>query len=87
MLDKGHIKHPYETITPEKVKEVMGEAYFDKVYPLRIFQIMKSTDKNHKIVADALNKLLAAPPIIAGGAAALSNTEEKENGGWLTKYK
>jgi hypothetical protein len=87
MLDKGYIKHPYETITPDKVKEVMGEAYFDKVYPLRIFQIMKSTDKNHKIVADALNKLLAAPPIIAGGAAALSNTEEKENGGWLTKYK
>jgi hypothetical protein len=87
MLDKGYIKHPYETITPEKVKEVMGEAYFDKVYPLRIFQIMKNTDKNHKIVASALNKLLAAPVIVAGGAATLSNTEEKENGGWLNKYK
>ena len=71
MLDNGYIKHPYEHITPEKVKEVMGDAYFDKDNPIRLFQIMKSTNNNYKIVADALNKMLTVSPIIAGGAATL----------------
>ena len=69
MLDKGYIKNPYEYITPEKVKEVMVDAYFDKDNPIRLFQIMKSTDNNYKIVADALNKMLTVSPIIASGAA------------------
>jgi hypothetical protein len=72
MLDKGIIKHPYEAITPEKVKHAMVEAQFDKeTYPIRLFHIMKNTDNNYKTVANALNKMLTVSPIIAGGAATL----------------
>ena len=86
MLDHGYIKHPYEYITPEKVQEVMADSYFDKENPIRLFQIMKNTSGNHKIVADALNKMLAVPPI-AAAAATLTNSEKKQIGGWLNKYK
>ena len=88
MLDKGIIKHPYENITPDKVRNAMVEAQFDKeTYPIRLFHIMKNTDNNYKTVADALNKMLTVSPILAGGAATLTSSKEKKNGGWLNKYK
>ena len=88
MLDKGIIKHPYENITPDKVRNAMIEAQFDKeTYPIRLFHIMKNTDNNYKTVSDALNKMLTVSPILAGGAATLAGSKEKKNGGWLNKYK
>jgi hypothetical protein len=88
MLDKGIIKHPYENITPDKVRNAMIEAQFDKeTYPIRLFHIMKNTDNNYKTVSDALNKMLTVSPILAGGAATLACSKEKKNGGWLNKYK
>ncbi len=88
MLDKGIIKHPYENITPDKVRNAMIEAQFDKeTYPIRLFHIMKNTDNNYKTVSDALNKMLTVSPILAGGTATLTGSKEKKNGGWLNKYK
>ena len=88
MLDKGIIKHPYENITPDKVRHAMVEAQFDKeTYPIRLFHIMKNTDNNYKTVSDALNKMLTVSPILAGGTATLTGSKEKKNGGWLNKYK
>jgi hypothetical protein len=78
MLDKGIIKHPYENITPEKIKEAHVEAAFDKENPIRLFQIMKATDKNYNTVSKALNKMLTVTGAGAVGAAAV---EQKREGG------
>lgn len=92
MLDYGYLTHPYDTVTPNKVKEVFGEALFDeegKGKFLRLFNIMKNSDKNYNLIAEGLNKMLSAPTAVATGAAALSlanQPEQKKNGGWLDKY-
>jgi hypothetical protein len=78
MLDEGIIKHPYENITPEKIKEAHAKALFDKKNPIRLFHIMKNTDKNYNTVAKALNKVLTVTGVGALGAAAI---EQKREGG------
>ena len=81
MLDKGYIKHPYENITPDKVKEVFAEGRFDEESPLRIFNIMKASDKNYDLISKALNKMLTVTPIVGGAAAATYQAEKKKQGG------
>ena len=65
MVDKKLISHPYAVneITPSKIKDVFIDNIGQDEYPLRIFNIMKPTDNNYKIIADGLNKML-----IGGGA-------------------
>ena len=58
MLDNNYLKHPYDTVTPEKVKDVFGNAAFDeenKGKYLRLFNIMKPTDKNYELISEGLN--------------------------------
>ena len=82
MLQDGFIKHPYETMTPTKLK-----AYYnnynnitDNKYPLRYFEIMKPTKNNFKLSSDVFNKMLIGLPAV--GAAALgSDLDEKAVGG------
>jgi len=65
MVDKKLISHPYAVneITPSKIRDVFIDNIGQDEYPLRIFNIMKPTDNNYKIIADGLNKML-----IGGGA-------------------
>lgn len=67
MLDKGYIKDVYENITPKKIKEVYMNGLFDAENPIRLFKIMKPTDKNYKLISEALNKMLVLSPAILGG--------------------
>jgi hypothetical protein len=68
MVDNKLISHPYAVneITPSKIKEVFIDNIGQDNYPLRIFNIMKPTDKNYKILADGLNKMLIGGGAIAG---------------------
>jgi hypothetical protein len=93
MLDNKYLNHPYETVTPDKVKDVFANAIFDeenKGKYLRLFNVMKPTDNNFQLLSKGLNKMLSAPTVIGAGAAAatLANQpEQKKNGGWLDKYE
>ena len=68
LVDKKLISHPYAVneITPDLLKD----AHFDNIsgegYPLRIFDIMKPTDNNYKILANGLNKMLTGTAAIVG---------------------
>ena len=59
MLDNGYIKHAYDNITPEKVKEAFSVGYFDNENPVRIFKIMKASDNNYNLISKNLNKMLS----------------------------
>jgi hypothetical protein len=67
MIDNGFIKHAYEKITPEKVKQAFSTGYFDKENPVRIFKIMKASDKNYDLISKNLNKMLTIIPTIGIG--------------------
>jgi hypothetical protein len=86
MMDKGSIpKTSYVEITPQMVKETFMDAMFDEVGGgkyLRIFNIMKPTQKNYELIAKSLNKMLtiapyAVPTAIGLGAASQLNNEEE----------
>ena len=81
MMTKGIIpSESYVTITPEMVKKVFIDAKFDKEAGgkyLRLFNIMKPSETNYKLISKALNKMLGVTPIIGLGAAA---TQYKQGG-------
>jgi hypothetical protein len=90
MMDKGIIpKNSYVEITPKMVEETFIDSIGDEVNGgryLRLFDIMKPTEKNYKTVAKALNKMLVAVPVVgAGTATMLANPFEGSNG--LQKQK
>jgi hypothetical protein len=75
LLDIGAIKHPYDKITPEMIKDaqysIIGNPEGHGKF-LRILNIMKPTEANYKLLSDNLNKMLAVPPLVAG-AVQLNN--------------
>jgi hypothetical protein len=85
MMDKGIIpKNSYVEVTPKMVEETFINSIGDEVGGgryLRLFDIMKPTEKNYKTVAKALNKMLVAVPVVgAGTATMLANPFEGSNG-------
>ena len=79
LVDNKLISHPYATseITAEKIKDVFIDNMVDKTYPLRIFDIIKPTDNNFKILADNLNKMLMGGGAIVG-ASKLKSMKKNE---------
>jgi len=58
-------KDSYVEVTPEMVKETFINAMFDEAGKgkyLRLFNIMKPTEANYKLVAENLNKMLSIAP-------------------------
>jgi hypothetical protein len=94
MMDNGDIpKDSYVEVTPEMVKKVYERAKTDEdgggKY-LRIFNIMKPSEKNFKLISENLNKMLAVPAAAIVGDQIIGNqpAEEKKNGGiYLGVYK
>ena len=78
-LDSGEMKDAYEKVTPEKIKELYIKNRFNDS-GIRLFNIIKPTASNFKIIADNMNKLPAVTGAI-GAAAALNNKEEMALGG------
>jgi hypothetical protein len=87
MMDKGIIPtDSYVNITPEMVENVFMDAMFDEKGGgkyLRLFNIMKPTENNYKLLSEGLNKMLSITPYIGigaglSGAAAL---QQKKQGG------
>jgi hypothetical protein len=66
MMENGIIPQTsYVKITPEMVKNTFVDAMFDEQGGgkyLRLFNIMKPTETNYKLIADGLNKMLGAAP-------------------------
>jgi hypothetical protein len=79
MVDKKLISHPYATseITPEKIRDVFIDNIGQDEYPLRIFNIMKPTDNNYKIIANGLNKMLIGGGAVAGAKNILGQKNMK----------
>ena len=85
MLNKKIIKHPYDKITVDHVREAIAESAFDTDYPLRIAKIIKPNNKNYEILSEGLNKLATTAPIVA-----LNNTDiknKKQKGGLINKFE
>jgi hypothetical protein len=85
MLQDGFIKHPYETMTPNKLKTYYN-SYINKTddkYPLRYFDIMRPTESNFKLSSDVFNKMLIGLPVVGTAASSLlgSDLDEKAVGG------
>ena len=80
MVDNKLISHPYAVneITPSKIREVFIDNIGQDNYPLRIFNIMKPTDNNYKILADGLNKMLIGGGAIAGAKNILGQKNVKQ---------
>ena len=80
LVDNKLISHPYakSEITAEKIKDVFIDNMVDKTYPLRIFDIIKPTDNNFKILADNLNKMLMGGGAIVGAAKLKSMKKNEE---------
>jgi hypothetical protein len=92
MMDQGMIpKDDYVEVTPEMVKQAYDKAKFDKTGRyLRIFNIMRPTEKNYKKISKGLNKMLTVSPMALGAGAIgsqINQPSQQKNGGWLNKYK
>jgi hypothetical protein len=97
MMDQGTIPNKsYVKITPEMVKDTFVNAMFDESGGgkyLRIFNIMKPTENNYKLISEAMNKMLGIAPYVgigtagALGANQLMNQQPKsyKRGGSLPK--
>lgn len=85
MMDKGIIpKTSYTEITPEMVKETFIDAMFDEQGGgkfLRLFNIMKPTENNYKLISKALNKMLTVAPVVGAAAIGAGALEQKKEGG------
>jgi len=93
LLQRGLIDDYYDDITPEilkKHKDLYGQTGGDK-YILRLYEIMKDSPENFKILSDAINKMPQVALPVAGGAAAtisaLQNNQpvQKQKNGGITK--
>jgi hypothetical protein len=79
-------KNSYVEVTPEMVKETFINAMFDEAGKgkyLRLFNIMKPTEANYKLVAENLNKMLSIAPYtipIGLGAGVL---QQEQDGGMV----
>ena len=79
-------KNSYVEVTPEMVKETFIKAMNDEAGKgkyLRLFNIMKPTEANYKLVAENLNKMLSIAPYtipIGLGAGAL---QQEQDGGMV----
>jgi hypothetical protein len=85
MMDKGIIpKNSYVEVTPKMVEETFINSIGDEASGgryLRLFDIMKPTEKNYKTISKALNKMLVAVPVVgAGTATMLANPFEGSDG-------
>lgn len=89
MMDQGILpKTSYAEVTPEMVKNTFTDAIFDEQGGgkyLRLFQIMKPTEANYKLIADNLNKMLGVAPVI--GLGTVGALQKEKNGGWLEQYQ
>lgn len=99
MLDKGFIKHDYDNITPEMIqtyyiKYKKGELnQAGKEMPLRIFDMMRHSKSNYKLLSDVLNNApviaLGVTGALGAGAAASGEKQQQKYGGstrWLDQY-
>ena len=90
LLDNEYISHAYATdeITPDLLKRVHDDYNIKyrqgKEHPLRIFNIIKPTKENYKIMSEGLNKMITPIGLGVGVDAVYENN--KSNGGWLKKY-
>jgi peptidoglycan hydrolase-like protein with peptidoglycan-binding domain len=87
MMDNNIIpKTSYVEVTPEMVKNTFVDAMFDETGGgkyLRLFNIMKPTEANYKLISEGLNKMLGlVPPAAIIGAGAM---QEQKYGGALPK--
>ena len=94
MMDMGILpKRSYKEVTPEMVKETFVDAMFDEEMggkSLRLFNIMKATDKNYKLIADNLNKMLAIIPAAATGVGAMQQDDiilDRQQGGVVNRLQ
>jgi hypothetical protein len=83
MMDNGIIpKTSYTKITPEMVKNTFVDAMFDETGGgkyLRLFNIMKPTDANYKLISDGLNKMLGiTPPAVTIATGGLLNDRKNK---------
>jgi hypothetical protein len=89
MMDNGVIpKTSYTEITPEMVKDTHVDAMFDEEGGgkyLRLFNIMKPTDANYKLISDALNKMMTVTPVVGAGAVGAATLNQKAYGGLLSR--
>lgn len=75
-LDQGLTKHPYDPVTPDKVREIFNFYQSSpKEFPLRIFNIMQPSDNNMYTIAKGLNRMLSVP---AAGLAAKTLIPKKK---------
>lgn len=85
MMDKGMIpKTSYTEITPEMVKETFVNSMFDEQGGgkfLRLFNIMKPTENNYKLISKGLNKMLSIAPYAVPAAIGAGALEQKKEGG------
>jgi hypothetical protein len=89
MMDKGSIpKTSYVEITPQMVKETFMDAMFDEAGGgkyLRIFNIMKPTQKNYELIAKSLNKMLTVAPYVVPTAIGINSLKQNREGGYLNQ--
>ena len=93
LFERGITKSLYDTLTPEILKkhfELYNKTGGDK-YTLRLYELMKNSPKNFKILSEVLNDLPAVALPVAGGAAAVTSglnqnqPEQKQKNGGITK--
>ena len=89
MMDNGIIpSENYVNITPEMVKKTFINAKFDEKGGkyLRLFNIMKPTDVNYKLISKALNKMLSVTPYVLPTAIGIGALQKKKQGGTTNDY-
>ena len=88
MMDNGTIpSKSYTEITPEMVKETFINGMFDEKGGgkyLRLFNIMKPTENNYKLISKALNKMLTVAPVVGAAAIGAGALQQKKYGGTVT---
>jgi hypothetical protein len=80
LLDNDYIPDIYSPISKEMIKELYTEhSLFPKhntTMGIRLFEIIKDTDKNMNIITKNINKLLGIPLAFLAGEAAAQESEE-----------
>lgn len=84
MMDNNIIpKTSYTEVTPEMVKNTFVKAMFDETGGgkyLRLFNIMKPSEANYKLISEGLNKMLGLiPPAAVIGTATQSQQKQQDS--------